>query len=60
MIHKLPNATYSANYNSFQAVFRHCITTEIRVETQTNPCTGVRHYVAMGQVIVRVFGLSFS
>jgi hypothetical protein len=52
MIYILPNA----NYNKFQAVFRRCITTEIRVETLTNPCTGVMHYSAVGQV----FGLSFA
>ena len=52
MIYILPNA----NSNKFQAVFRRCITTKIRVETLANPCTGVMHYFAVGQV----FGLSFA
>jgi aspartate oxidase len=60
MIHVFLDAAHSANSNNFQAVFRRCITTKIWVETQTNPCVGVMHYVAVGQVTVRVFGLSFA
>jgi len=57
MIHVFLNASHSANSNNFQALFRRCITTKIWVETQTNPCIGVMHYVAVGQVALRVFGL---
>ena len=60
MIHILPNTAYPANSNNFLAVFRRCITTEILSETQTNPCTVVMHCVALGQVTVRVCGLSFA
>jgi hypothetical protein len=57
MIHILLNAAYSANSNNFQAAFRRCITTEIWVETQTNPCKGVMQYVEVGGVTLRVFSL---
>ena len=60
MIHILINAAYSVNSNNFQAVFRRCITTEIRVETQTNLCISVMYYVSVRQVTLRVFGLSFA
>jgi len=59
MIHILPNAAYRANSNNFLEVFRRCTTTEIWSETQTNPCRVVMHCVAVGQVTVRICGLSF-